>query len=73
MIRYIVGITVILLVVYVYRNYLRKGYEGFRVNCPTRNMSYDLRGEAYYPSRILTPYMYSTIGPNDPRECIFRK
>jgi hypothetical protein len=47
--------------------------EGFRINCPTRNMSYDLRGEAYYPPRMITPYMNSTIGPMDPRECVFRE
>lgn len=47
--------------------------EGFRINCPTRNMSYDLRGEAYYPPRTITPYMNSTIGPMDPRQCVFRK
>ena len=51
---------------------LFESYTNQRVNCPTRNMSYDLRGEAAYPRRVILPYLYSTIGPEDPRECIFR-
>lgn len=37
--------------------------------CPTRNMSTDLRGEAYYPPRVLYPFIGSGIGPLDPRMC----
>lgn len=43
-----------------------------RLSCPTRNMSYDLRGEAYYPPRPLIPTGLSplpTIGPLDPSMC----
>lgn len=42
------------------------GFCGGRMNCPTRNMSYDLRGEAAYPPRRIVPFLYSTIGPEDP-------
>lgn len=34
-----------------------------RVECPTRNMSYDLRGEAHFPSRTNFPFDNSEIGP----------
>lgn len=49
------------------------GFCGERMNCPTRNMSYDLRGEAAYPPRRIVPFLYSTIGPEDPaRHCVHR-
>lgn len=34
-----------------------------RVECPTRNMSYDLRGEAHFPPRTNFPFDNSEIGP----------
>ena len=37
--------------------------EPTRFEFPTRNMSYDLRGEAYYPPRVLFPFDNSEIGP----------
>lgn len=53
--------------------YLTPTYEGFlytRFECPTRNMSYDLRGEAYFPPRDLSaPWGLPTIGPLDPSAC----
>lgn len=41
-----------------------------RSRCPTRNMSYDLRGEAYYPPRDTNVWMNSEIGVVNPEECI---
>lgn len=38
-----------------------------RSECPTRNMSYDLRGEAYFPQRRNFPFDNSVIGPNNSR------
>lgn len=38
-----------------------------RVECPTRNMSYDLRGEAYFPQRTNFPFDNSEIGPSNKR------
>lgn len=35
-----------------------------RVECPTRNMSYDLRGEAHFPPRTNFPFDNSEIGPS---------
>ena len=34
-----------------------------RIECPTRNMSYDLRGEAHFPPRTNFPFDNSEIGP----------
>jgi hypothetical protein len=34
-----------------------------RITRPTRNMSYDLRGEAYYPSLLNLPFDNSSITP----------
>lgn len=42
-----------------------------RLECPTRNMSYDLRGEAYYPPRTYYPFMGSEIGSLEPSKCVF--
>ena len=36
-----------------------------RTLLPTRNMSYDLRGEAYFPPRVQWNFMNSAIGPLD--------
>lgn len=36
-----------------------------RTNCPTRNMSYDLRGEAFFPERTNFPFDNSVIGPSN--------
>jgi hypothetical protein len=38
-----------------------------RSECPTRNMSYDLRGEAYFPERRNFPFDNSVIGPSNRR------
>lgn len=38
-----------------------------RSECPTRNMSYDLRGEAYFPKRTNFPFNNSVIGPSNLR------
>jgi hypothetical protein len=38
-----------------------------RSECPTRNMSYDLRGEAYFPLRTNFPFDNSVIGPSNRR------
>ena len=45
---------------------------GTRFECPTRNVSYDLRGEAYYPPRINFPFDNSVIGPSN-ENCYPRK
>lgn len=34
-----------------------------RITRPTRNMSYDLRGEAYYPPLLNLPFDNSSIAP----------
>jgi hypothetical protein len=33
-----------------------------RLECPTRNMSYDIRGEAYFPLKRNFPFDNSVIG-----------
>lgn len=38
-----------------------------RSECPTRNMSYDLRGESYFPPRTNFPFDNSVIGPSNSR------
>jgi hypothetical protein len=42
---------------------------GSRLECPTRNMSYDLRGEAFYPPRGTSPWNEPTIGIYNPQAC----
>jgi len=37
----------------------------YRSECPTRNMSYDIRGEAYFPLRRNFPFDNSVIGPGN--------
>ena len=40
--------------------------------CPTRNMSYDLRGEAFFPERTNYPFNTSVIGPSN-KNCYPKK
>ena len=40
-----------------------------RIDCPTRNMSYDWRGEASFPKRKHLIWGNSTIGAMDPSKC----
>lgn len=51
---------------------LAERFMGMRLACPTRNMSYDLRGEAHLRGRASDaqfPFMMSTIGPHRPEDC----
>lgn len=41
-----------------------------RINRPTRNMSYDIRGEAYYPPLLNLPFDNTSIAPNTQPELI---
>jgi hypothetical protein len=43
-----------------------------RSECPTRNMSYDIRGEEYFPLRTNFPFDNSVIGPSN-RRCYPRR
>lgn len=43
-----------------------------RITRPTRNMSYDLRGEAYYPPLLNLPFDNSSIAPMPQPELIDR-
>jgi hypothetical protein len=38
-----------------------------RSNCSTRNMSYDIRGETFFPQKRNFPFDNSVIGPNNSR------
>lgn len=54
-------------------NYVNESFEHFygtyikpwptRITRPTRNMSYDLRGEAFYPPLLNLPFDNSSIAP----------
>lgn len=44
---------------------------GTRMQCPTRNQSYDLRGEATVIQRTQLPFNNSGFGALNPSNCIF--
>ena len=46
--------------------------EGTRFRCPTRNMSYDLRGDVPIVRQDVGPLQNTTIGPEDPSGCVYR-
>ena len=48
-------------------NFSGQGTCSSRSECPTRNMSYDLRGESYFPPRTNFPFDNSVIGPSNSR------
>lgn len=62
-------LLIIFIFIFVYLNLYTNehfGVFGFpsRINRPTRNMSYDIRGEAYFPPLINIPFNNSSIEPN---------
>ena len=60
----------IIIVCLSYVFYVKENYTEYtRLRCPTRNMSYDLRGEAAFPVRRNNYFMNSSIGPYDPMAC----
>ena len=65
----IIILLIILLIIILYKfiDYIfRRQKEKFspsRIEYPTRNMSYDLRGEAHFPPRTNFPFDNSEIGP----------
>ena len=47
---------------------------GSRIDCPTRNQSYDLRGDIYtIPYRMDFTWLNSGFGPMDPSRCPQRR
>jgi hypothetical protein len=44
-----------------------------RITRPTRNMSYDLRGEAYFPPLLNLPFDNSSIAPISQPELIDKR
>jgi hypothetical protein len=58
----IIILFIILFIDYVFRRQKEK-FSPSRIECPTRNMSYDLRGEAHFPPRTNFPFDNSEIGP----------
>lgn len=64
-------ILIILLILLIYY-YFTRNTENFgnyifgfpsRINRPTRNMSYDIRGEAYFPPFLNLPFNNTNIEP----------
>ena len=72
-------ITVILLSVLFSKKKINEKFGNFffpsRMECSTRNMSYDLRGEAYFPPLTNFPFDNSELGPGKsgcyPKKSIF--
>lgn len=67
-------LLLLVLVVFVAIMYLEgfQNPEGSRFRCPTRNMSYDLRGDVPIVPQNVGPILNSTIGPEDPYACVYR-
>lgn len=58
----------LIIFIFVFFFMLLKSYEQFhqfptRITRPTRNMSYDLRGEEYYPPLLNLPFNNTSIAP----------
>ena len=67
----IIILFIILFIDYVFRRQKEK-FSPSRIECPTRNMSYDIRGEEYFPLRTNFPFDNSVIGPSN-RRCYPRR
>lgn len=59
------------LVYLFYLFYVEKYQNGTRFDCPTRNQSFDIRGDIPIP-RKAWPIINSSIGPMKPEECVYR-
>lgn len=71
---FIVGILLLLLIGLSFLSTTKEGFMssfniGTRMQCPTRNQSYDLRGEAAILPRTEMPINNSGFGPLNPNDC----
>jgi hypothetical protein len=57
-------ILLIFIIIYIIKSNIKEDFYS-RIECPTRNMSYDLRGEAHFPPRTNFPFDNSEIGPSN--------
>jgi hypothetical protein len=62
-------LLILLAIILVIPVYVEAYTEYTRLDCPTRNMSYDWRGEASFPERSHFIFANSSIGAIDPSKC----
>jgi len=65
---------ILLILLFISIGFLALSFEHFvgsRFDCPTRNQSYDLRGDIYIIPRnqSMSPWLNSEIGPYHPEAC----
>lgn len=73
---YVLAFIILTLIIlyYSYQNVEKFFDFGSRIDCPTRNQSYDLRGDAYtIPRNMNFAWLNSEIGPIDPQRCPQRR
>ena len=73
MILVVIAIIVLIwhvyMMLYVFENFNQVFNNGTRFKCPTRNQSYDLRGDPFIIPRIPLVHNNSGFGPLDPGDC----
>lgn len=73
---YSVAFLLLLVIAMVYFYRMKESFFDFgsRIDCPTRNQSYDLRGDEYViPHRMDFAWLNSGFGPNEPQRCPRRR
>lgn len=73
---YSVLFVLLMVVLFMYFYRMTEGFFDFgsRIDCPTRNQSYDLRGDEYViPHKMDFAWLNSGFGPIDPQRCPRRR
>lgn len=72
---YILTFILLMLSLFYFYQTIEKFFDfGSRIDCPTRNQSYDLRGDPYIiPHRMDFAWLNSGFGPIEPNRCPQRR
>ena len=69
-----IAIILFIVLLYFYKSVEYFFDFGSRIDCPTRNQSYDLRGDIYtIPHTMNFAWLNSAIGPMEPNRCPRRR
>ena len=71
---FLIAVILFIVLLYFYRSVEPFFDFGSRIDCPTRNQSYDLRGDIYtIPYKMDFAWLNSEIGPTEPNRCPQRR
>lgn len=61
--KYLISLMLFLIILGLWILWSVERFVGSRFDCPTRNQSYDIRGDIYIPARENYTWLNTSIGP----------